>query len=378
MNTVFFDYNSTTPIDPAVLKVINHINTEIYGNPSSLHEQGREARKIINCSRQQIASLIGASEREIYFTSGGTESNNWAIKGIAPLKERGKNHIISSVTEHSSVFETLLFMEKEGWNITWLPVDTTGKVDPEELRDSIRDETALISIMSANNETGTIQNLEAISSIAGDKEILLHSDAVQGAGKMPLDVNHPKVDLMSLSSHKIYGPKGVGALFIRKGVSLPPLLHGGGQENKRRSGTENVAAIAGFGEACRLSQERLDQDTKQLMHLKQVLYNGLSEKIKYIKLNGSLEDSLPNTLNVSFPGCESETLVLDLDSQGFAVSAGSACGSIGSRKSRVLKAMGLKPAEIFSAVRLSLGRATTVEEVQDLIKTLSHIVEQFV
>ena len=378
MKNYYFDYNSTTPINQKVQKVIFHTMEKHFGNPSNLHSRGREAKKILENSRQKVADLIGADKEEIYFTSGGTEANNIALKGFFPLYKRGKNHIITSAIEHSSVFETVKYLRDSGVEITVLNVDSEGKIDMEQLTKSIKKNTAVISIMTANNETGIIQNMDRISSIAGEHGVILHSDAIQAVGKLPVKVNNPGIDLLSLSSHKIYGPKGVGALYVRRGLSISPLFHGGGQEYKLRSGTENVPYIAGFGEACRICEENYDKETKHMMQLKNILYRGLKEKIKYIKLNGSLNDSLPNTLNISFPGCESETLVLDLDSAGFQVSAGSACSSIGSANSRVLKAMKLKPLELFSSIRFSLGRETKEKEVLLLIDTLSKIVQDFV
>lgn len=378
MKKHYFDYNSTTPTDLRVQKIMSDTMQNYFGNPSSIHSRGRKAKELIEISRRQIADFIGASKNEIYFTSGGTESNNWVMKGMSPLFKAGKNHIITSITEHSSIFESARELERQGINVTYLPVDRDGKINPLDLQKSITDKTALISLMTANNETGVIQDMNSISAIAREKGILLHTDAVQAAGKMPVDVNSPEVDLLSLSSHKLYGPLGIGALYIRRGVSLSPLIHGGGQENSYRSGTENVPAITGFGEACRISGQNFNNDTKHFMHLKNILYRGLQEKIECTKLNGSFKDALPNTLNMSFPGCESETLVLDLDSSGFYLSSGSACGSIGRGKSRVLKAMALKPAEVFSSLRFSMGRETTEKEVLRLIEVLSELVGQFV
>ncbi|MBI9099345.1 MAG: cysteine desulfurase [Spirochaetaceae bacterium] len=378
MKNGYFDYNSTTPVDPAVVKVIFDTIENHFGNPSSIHFKGRNGKELIEIARQQVADLIGASRNEVYFTSGGTESNNWALKGLKPLYEQGKNHVITSMTEHSSVYESAKALKKQGIEVTFLPVDKAGKINMDKLRTSIKKNTALISIMTANNETGVLQDMATISSIAGENGIILHSDAIQGAGKIPLNVNTPPVDLLSLSSHKLYGPMGIGALYVRRGITLSPLIDGGGQERKLRSGTENVPLIVGFGEACRLSLKNIHNDGKHLMHMKNILYRGLREKIKSTKLNGSLHQSLPNTLSMSFPGCESETLVLDLDTAGFQVSSGSACGSLGQGKSRVLKAMGLKSSEIFSSIRFSMGRETGEDDVLKLVDTLDKIIRQFV
>lgn len=377
MKNFYFDYNSNTPIEPEVHDVINQTMKLHYGNPSSIHIRGRQTRDIIEKSRTEVALLIGASSNEIFFTSGGSESNNWAIKGLDYLYRQGKNHIISATTEHSSVYETLKDLERKGIDVTFLTVDGCGRINTGDLQDAINDRTALVSLMLANNETGVIENIAEISKITGERGILLHSDAVQAVGKIPVNIQELSVDLLSLSSHKIYGPMGIGALYIKKGLTLTPLIHGGGQENKRRSGTENVPAIAGFGEASRICRKNYQRDTKHLLQLKNRLYTGLIEKINFSKLNGSLSNSLPNTLNMSFPGCESDTLVLDLDSAGFQVSAGAACGSSGSEKSRVLKAMNLKANEIYSSIRFSIGRYTLESEIIELIDTLADIVSRY-
>lgn len=376
MKMRFFDYNSTTPPAPRVLAEIDRINREIYTNPSSLHSPGKKAREVLEESRETVAAFVGAEKDEIFFTSGGTESNNWSIAGLAELYRGKKHHIISTSVEHSSVYETLIFLEKSGWEITFLPVDGEGRIDPAYLESSIREDTAFISVMTANNETGVLQPMGEISRIAEKHRIPLHSDAVQALGKIPLCVNDPAADLMSFSAHKLYGPRGIGALYIRKGLSLPPLIHGGGQEYGRRSGTENLPAIAGFAEACHFAGESMVNEAARLRDLKQGLYSALGEKIKCIRLNGSLDGSLPNTLNISLPGCESDSLVLDLDSEGFFLSAGSACGSAGRKKSRVLKAMNLKHDEVFSALRISMGSDTEKEDIEALVASLARIVDR--
>jgi len=378
MKTYYFDYNSTTPVMDDVQNVILDTMKKFYGNPSNLHKMGREAREILENSRKNVADLIGAGSNEIYFTASGTEANNLALKGLIPFYKKGKNHIITSISEHSSVFETAQFLKKEGIELTVLDVDSQGCIDPEELKNSIKSNTGLISIMTANNETGVIQDIAVISKIARSRGILFHTDAVQAAGKIPINVNDPQVDLLSLSAHKLYGPKGVGALYVRRGISVAPVQHGGGQEHNIRSGTENIPDIAGFGEACRISMQNYENDSKHIMHLKNLLYTGIGDKIKCFKLNGSIATTLPNTLNISFPGCESDTLILDLDSAGFYVSAGSACNSSRRTTSRVLKAMKLKPAEMYSSIRFSLGRDSKEKEVMLLVNTLSEIVGQFV
>ncbi len=378
MGNYYFDYNSTTPLRKEVKDILINTYKDYYGNPSGLYKEGREAKAIIEISRKQVADSINAEPEEVFFTSGGTEANNLAFKGLADLYKRGKTHIITSAIEHSSIYQTTLSLKKQGIDVTYIPVDKNGKIDITSLEQSITEKTALISIMTANNETGVIQEIKRISSIAQTNGIIFHSDAIQALGKIPLDINNPSVDLLSLSAHKLYGPKGIGALYKRKGVSISPLIDGGGQEKNIRSGTENVPLIAGFGEACRLLGENSDNELKHLQHLKKKLYRGLTEKIKCTKLNGLLNQTLPNTLNMSFPGCESETLVLELDIAGFSVSAGAACSSIRKGGSRVLKAMDLKPAELFSSIRFSFGRETKEFEIDLLIDKLSKIIGQFV
>ena len=378
MKNCYFDNNSTTPINTHVQKVIIDVLKHDFGNPSNLHDKGKKARDIIEISRQQVADIINAEKSEVYFTSCGTESNNLAIKGLQSIYNSGKNHIITSMTEHSSVYETIKSLEKNDLEVTYLPVDHEGKISIVDLKKSIQENTALISIMYANNETGVIQDIDKISKIAHENEIIFHCDAIQAVGKIPVNINNPEIDLLSISSHKLYGPKGIGALYVRRGLSLSPLMQGGGQERKLRSGTENVPYIAGFGEACKISMRLLDKDTVHLLHLKNLLYRGLQEKIECTKLNGSFKDSLPNTLNISFPGCESETLIQDLNTMGIYVSGGAACGSLGRGKSRVLKAMNLASTELFSAIRFSLGRDTKKDDVLFLIETLSEIIRQLV
>ncbi|MDA3811562.1 MAG: cysteine desulfurase family protein [Spirochaetaceae bacterium] len=374
MKNCYFDYNSTTPVNLEVQGIILDLIQNNYGNPSNIHSEGRDARERLEISRQEVAELIGADKNEIYFTSSGSEANNLALKGLRPLYESGKNHIITSITEHSSIYETAKHLNKRGIELTLLSVDSDGKIDLNQLKQSIKKNTALISIMTANNETGVLQNMDAIANIAGEKGIILHSDAVQAMGKIPVNVNNPQFDMLTLSSHKIYGPKGVGALYIRKGLSIESQIHGGGQEKKIRSGTENIPLIGGFGEACRIIGVNFDKDVKHMSQMKNMLYRGIAENIKCLKLNGSLDVTLPNTLNISFPGFESETLILDLDSAGFSVSAGAACSEMKSGSSRILKAMKLKPAELFSSLRFSIGRETKEKDVLRLVETLTKIV----
>ena len=373
MKKIFLDYNSTTPVSEEVLDVMLPFFTEKYGNPSSTHSFGQEALHAVNKARLQVSTLIGAKVDEIIFTSGGTESNNLAISGIARLNKTGKNHIITSSVEHSSVYSQCKQMEEEGFNVTYLPVDRNGLISIENLKDSITDNTFLISVILVNNETGTIQNIKEIAEIATDKYIPTHTDAVQAVGKIPVSVEELGVDMLSLSGHKIYGPKGVGALFVTRGLHLLPLLHGGGQERKKRSGTENVPGIVGLGKACELAGSYLDKDIECLKLKRDRLEQGILSCIPFAKVNGQSTERTPNTTNISFAGMESETLIVKLAFNGIAVSSGSACGAASREASRTLSAMKLPAKELFSSLRFSIGKHTTDEEIDYTIKMLTKI-----
>jgi cysteine desulfurase len=380
MKKAYLDYNATTPLDPRVLEAMIPYMREEFGNPSSIHSYGRAGKAALDNSREEIARLLGARPKEFVFTSCGSESNNFAIKGIASgLREKG-NHLITTQIEHSSVLETFGFLESEGFRVSYLGVDKYGLVDLQELREKITDETILVSVMFANNETGVIMPVKEISEIVKEKEVIFHTDAVQALGKIDINLKNLSVDLLSLSGHKLYGPKGVGALFIRDGldtrygVALKPLIHGGGQERGRRSGTENVAGIVGLGKACQIVKEELAN--KRIKELRDELYKGISGRISGIRINGHPEKRLSNTLNMGFDGAEGESLVMNLDLEGIAVSTGSACSEGNVEPSHVLLAMGLSKEQALSSLRFSLGRFTEREDIDRVIDVLPVVVER--
>ena len=378
MKRVYLDYNATTPIDPRVFEAMIPYMKEEFGNPSSIHSYGMAGKAALDNSREQIAELLGAGPREIVFTSCGSESNNLAIKGIAfQLREKG-NHLITTQVEHASVLETFRFLESQGFNSTYLSVDKYGLIDLEELREAITDDTILVSVMFANNETGVIMPIQEIAELVKEKRVIFHTDAIQAVGKIDINLKNLPVDLLSISGHKLYGPKGVGALLIRDGVKLGPLIHGGGQERGKRSGTENVAGIVGLGKACEIFKQDAGykmQDAR-IKDLRDELYEGISERISGFKLNGHHEKRLSNTLNLSFEGVEGESLVMNLDLEGIAVSTGSACSEGNVEPSHVLLAMGLSKEQAVSSVRFSLGRFTEKEDINRVIDVLPGIVER--
>jgi len=370
------DYNATTPIDPEVLDSMIPYMKELYGNPSSVHSFGGDGKAALDSSREKVADLIGAKEREIYFTTGGSESNNFAIKGIAhSLKDRG-NHLITTQIEHASVLETFKHLEGDGFEVTYLPVDREGMIDLDELKDSIKIQTILVSVMYANNETGVILPVEQIAELISDKEIVFHTDAIQAIGKIKVNVKELPVDLLSLSSHKIYGPKGGGALFIRKGINISPLIHGGGQERGKRSGTENVPAIVGLGKAAELIKNNIDHENNRLIEMRNRLQHDIESKIEGVILNGHRENRLSNTLNMSFIDTEGESLVMNLDLECVAVSTGSACSEGNVDPSHVLLAMGLTKEEAVSSLRFSFGRYSEKKDTDTVMDKLPRIVER--
>lgn len=377
MRKVYLDNNATTRMREEVLEAMLPYYKDIYGNASSVHEFGRVARRAIDDARQKVASLLGAaSPEEVFFTSGGTESDNLAIKGAAhALKAKG-NHIITSAIEHSAVLNTCKFLEKEGYKVTYLGVDKDGLVDPETLKRAITDKTVLITIMYANNETGTIEPVEEIGKIAKERGVYFHTDAVQAVGKIPFGVKALNVDLLSASAHKIYGPKGIGVLCIKKGTKITPQMHGGHHEMGKRGGTENVAAIAGFGRAAELIKKELPEEAGKLRGLRDVLQKDIQAAIGHTRLNGHPEKRLPNTLNIGFKFLEGESIVLNLDMEGVAVSTGSACTSGSLEPSHVLTAMGVDPAETQGSIRFSLGRDTTKEDVDYVVGVLPPIIKR--
>ena len=374
MKRVYLDYNATTPTHSEVVKTILPYYEEIFGNALSVHQFGQQARKAIDEAREKVANFIGAKPEEIVFTSGGTEANNFAIKGIAYAREKRGRHIITSSIEHHAVLNPCKYLEKKGFKVTYLPVDGYGLIDPEDVKRAITRETILITIMHANNETGTIEPIAEMGKIAREKGIIFHTDAIQSVGKIPVDVNELNVDLLSLSGHKIYGPKGIGALFIRKGTKIEPLIHGGHHERNRRAGTENVPAIVGLGKAVEVVAQKMEEESQHLINLRNKLWKGIKEKIDYVKLNGHPDKRLPNTLNVSFKFVEGESMILNLDLKGIAVSTGSACTSGSLEPSHVLRAMKVEPAIAQGSIRFSLGKGNTEEDIEYVLEVLPEIV----
>ncbi|MFA5271935.1 MAG: cysteine desulfurase family protein [Candidatus Omnitrophota bacterium] len=369
---IYLDYNSTTLLDKEVLKAMKPYLTREYANPSSVYHFSQRALKAVCDARLEVARSISAKEDEIIFTSGGTESNNLAIKGVAlSAKSKGK-HIITSKIEHHSVLNPCKFLEERGFNVTYLNVDSFGVVDLGQLEKSIMKETVLVSIMHANNETGTIQPIEKIAKICKAKEVLFHTDAVQSAGKIPLDVN-VGIDMLSISAHKFCGPKGVGALYLRKGIELCPLMHGGHQERDLRAGTENVSGIVGLGKAFFLANSSIDKAQKEVTILRERFKEGL-KKINGIKLNGHPQKSLYNTLNVSIEGIDAASLLVKLDLKGICISAGSACMSGSLEPSHVLLAMGLGEDRARASIRVSLGKYNTEKDIDRALKAITRAV----
>lgn len=373
---VYLDHNATTPVDPQVLEAMLPYYRQKYGNASTLYALGREARIAVDEAREQIAELIHAQPTEIYFTSGGTESDNTALKGVAFANRQRGNHIITSQIEHSAVLDTCRYLEKQGFEITYLPVDRFGKVHPEQVLKALTNRTILISIMHANNEIGTIQPIEEIGTIARERRIYFHTDTVQTFGKLPIDVKQMKIDLLSISAHKIYGPKGIGALYIRKGVNIDPLLHGGEQERKRRAGTENVPAIVGFGKAVELAKKHMQEEAQYLTKLRNQLFEGLQSRVEGITLNGHPVDRLPGTLNISVKYVKGEALLLQLDKQGIYISTGSACASGSIEPSHVLLALGMSEQEARNSIRFSLGRENTEEDIAYVLNVFPEVVRK--
>lgn len=376
---VYMDHAATTPVDPQVVEAMLPYFQRLYGNASSLHTFGQEAYEALEEARKKLANLIGAKPPEIAFTSGGTEADNLAIKGVAlkkreTLKDQPGPHIITSTIEHPAVLETTRYLEGMGFKVKYLPVNREGTVDPNQLNEALTPNTFLITIMHANNEIGTIQPIEEIGKIAKEKRILFHVDAVQSTGKIPIDVNKLNVDLLTLSSHKIYGPKGVGALYVRRGTVLEPLLHGGGHERGLRSSTENIPGIVGFGKAAELAAERLEADGARLGGMKDHLLKGVLGGIEASYLTGHPTKRLPHNASLRFKGIEGEALVLSLDEKGIAASTGSACSSKKLEPSHVLIAIGLNEVEAHGSLRLTLGRGNSVEDADYVLTNLIEIV----
>ncbi len=373
---VYMDHAATTATAPAVVEAMLPYFTDHFGNPSSVYRIARESKAAVDEAREKVARALSAKPEEIYFTSGGTEADNWAIKGVAFANKQKGNHIITSVIEHHAVLHTCQYLEKMGFEVTYLPVDEFGRVDPAAVEAAITDRTILISIMFANNEIGTIEPIAAIGALARKKGIYFHTDAVQAIGHVPIDVGAMQIDLLSLSAHKFNGPKGVGALYIRKGVKIDNFMHGGGQEKKRRAGTENLASIVGLGVAIERVAASMEQESARLIALRDRLKDGILEKIPHARLNGHPTERLPGNLNISFEFIEGESILLFLDHAGICASTGSACTSGSLEPSHVMLAIGLPHEQAHGSLRLTLGEENTEEEVDYLLGVLPGIVER--
>ena len=372
----YFDNAATTKIKPEVLNAMIPYLSKEYGNPSSLYSIGRNAKRAIEDAREKVAKLINANKNEIYFTSCGSESDNTAIKGIAyRYKEKG-NHIITSKIEHHAILESCKDLEKKGFKITYLNVDENGIVDLNELEESINDKTILISIMFANNEIGTIQPIEKIAKIAKSHNIIFHTDAVQAAGNIPIDVKDMGIDMLSISGHKINAPKGVGALYVKQGIEFDKFMNGGHQERNKRAGTENLAEIVGFGKACEIAKNNIENHNKYLKELRDYFISELLKTEKNIKINGSMKNRLPGNMNISIKGVDATKLLLELDKKGICISTGSACNSGETTPSHVLTAIGLKSDDAKSAIRVTFGENNTKEEIDFLIENICKYIKK--
>jgi len=376
MKKVYLDYSATTPVKPEVVEAMLPYFTEYYGNASSIYEVGREAKAAMNVAREEVARLIGAKPSEIFFTAGGTESDNWALKSIAQDQKAkgGGNHLITTKIEHHAILHTCEALEKQGFEVTYLEVDHQGMISLEALEEAIRPETILISIMYVNNEIGTMQPVKAIGEIARARGVLFHTDAVQALGNVAIDVDRDRIDLLSMSAHKIYGPKGIGALYVRQGTRITPFIHGGAQENKRRAGTENIPAIVGFGEAARLAGAHLKEHIGKLTALREKLKDGILSAVPEVVYNGHPTERHPGNVNLCFKYVEGEAMILLLDHLGIAASSGSACTSGSLDPSHVLMAIGLSHEYTNGSLRLSVGDFTSEEDVDYVLEKLPAVI----
>jgi cysteine desulfurase len=374
MRRIYLDHAATTPTRPEVVKAMLPYFTDAFGNASSIYSYGQDARGAVEEARTKVAELIGARSEEIIFTSGGTEADNHALKGVAYANESKGNHIITTSIEHHAVMEVCRFLERRGFKITYLLVDEYGLVDPDDVKRAITDKTILISVMHANNQVGTVEPVAEIGKIAREAEVCFHTDAVQTLGHIPVNVDKLKVDLLAISAHKLYGPKGVGVLYVRKGTKLVPLMHGGEQEKRRRAGTENVPAIVGLGRAVELAGQEMGKEAERLAYLRDKLIKGLEEKIDHIRLNGHPTRRLPNNVNVSVDFVEGESMLLNLDLEGICASTGSACSSASLEPSHVLLALGLPAEQAHGSLRFTLGRENTEADVERVLEVLPGIV----
>ncbi len=372
---VYLDNNATTPLDPAVAEKMTWFLHTHFGNPSSLYPIGRQAKELINEAREHVAKALGVSKAEVYFTASGTEADNQAILGVLDAQP-DKREFITSTIEHPAVQETAVYLEKKGYRVTYVPVDGHGVVDLDFLRDAVTPQTAIVSIMHANNELGTIEPIEDVSRIAKEKGALIHTDAVQTFGKIEVKADKLGVDLLSISGHKIYGPKGVGALYVRKGTPIAPLIHGGHQERKLRAGTENTVGIVGLGEAVRLLGEKFAKDRERIEGLANRLRKGIEEKIPKVRLNGHPDNRIKSTLSYSFLGLEAEAILLALATKEIYVSTGSACSEDAEEVSHVLLSIGLRPEIARSTIRMSLGRFNTEDDIDIALREIPDIIEK--
>lgn len=376
MRQVYLDYSATTPVKEDVMKAMIPYFTEMFGNPSSLYTIGATSKEAIEKARVQVAKLINAQDKEIFFTATGTEADNWSVFGIADALKNKGNHIITTKIEHHAMLHSCDYLEKHGYDVTYLDVEPDGRVNPETLKAAITDKTILISIMFVNNEVGTIQPIKELAAIAKEHGIIFHTDAVQALGNVHIDVKELGIDLMSMSAHKIYGPKGVGALFIRKGVKLSNFMHGGAQESKRRAGTENLPGIVGFGKAAELAYENFDEHIKKVSELRNYLVDQVMSKIENVTLNGSKEFRHPGNANLTFEFIEGEAMLLYLDMKGIAVSTGSACSSASLVPSHVLSALGIPVERIHGSLRFTVGDPTTKEDIDYVVEQLVEVVNK--
>ena len=377
MKTTYMDYSATTYVKPEVLDAMMPFFTEKFGNPSSFYGISRETKMAVDNARAQVAKAINCDPNEVYFTGGGSEADNWAIKGIATAHMKKGNHIITTKIEHHAVLHTCEFLEKFGFEVTYLDVNEEGFVDLKQLEEAITDKTILVSIMFANNEIGTIQPIKEIGALCREKKVLFHTDAVQAVGSVPVDVKEMNIDLLSLAGHKLYGPKGIGALYIRRGVRIDNLIHGGGQERGRRAGTENIPGVVGLGKAIEIATENIEENRARLTVLRDKLIDGILERIPYARLNGPRGDKrLPGNSNISFEFIEGESILLSLDFEGICASSGSACTSGSLDPSHVLLAIGLPHEKAHGSLRTTLGAASTEEDVEKLLNELPPIIER--
>jgi len=376
LKKVYLDHNATTPVHPEVLKAMTYYFSEGFGNASSIHQSGREAKAALEGARDTIASILGCKSSEVFFTSGGTESDNFAIKGVAYANRNKGKHLITSPIEHHAVEASCRFLQREGFDVTYLPVDGEGFVDPGDLKKAIRPDTTLVTIMHANNETGVIQDIKALASVTREAGINFHTDAVQATGKVPYRIDDLGCDLLSISAHKLYGPKGVGLIYIRSGVRIQTWNEGGGHERGRRAGTENIAGAVGLAEAMKIADRDLAAETRTLVSMTTRFYELARERIPDIRLNGSFDRRVPNTINLSFKAVEGEAIVLSLDLKGIMVSSGSACTSGATEPSHVLKAMGIPSQMAQSSIRFSFGRSNSPDDVEYVVDILADEVKR--